>query len=589
MADQVAEVKLKTDIVAVISEHVDLKKAGRNYKGLCPFHNEKTPSFIVTPELQMYKCFGCGVSGDVFTFLEEYEGMEFPEALKFLAERAGVKLAPLSSGSRDDKEKLYSVNRLAMQFYQYILWNHSEGKSPLQYLLEQRGLKEETIKTFNLGYSPNAPLALKGFLIDKKKTDMFLLEKVGIVYKGDHGAFDRFRGRVVFPLFDHRGNVVGFAGRILPGGRSDLAKYINTAETPIYHKSNLLYGIHLTRADIKRAGAAIVVEGELDMISTWQAGIKNVVAIKGSALTEEQINLLSRYTKKVILALDADLAGEKAAQRGIEIAEKGGLEVKVAVLEKYKDPDEAARSDPDYLKKCFKEAKSVWDFLIDSVFLRHKGQTGAQKAAISKEVVPVLSKIADSIVRAHYIHLVAGRLGVPIEAVSEEVGKKVEGSKPPEIVMAEKKAEKKDRAELLEDQLLAIAFSGDPNSLLTEEIAGLLQSKLNQKIARSFEEYLKSKKEYKAQDFFDKLPDELKEHFKDLQLSDIEELGSENRKKQFMLVYQELQAIRIKARLHILANEIGMAEKQKEKNLLKEKEVEFAKLTKELRNFTEKL
>jgi DNA primase len=352
MADQIEEVKGKTDIVSLIGEYIEVKKAGRNYKAICPFHSEKTPSFMISPELQIYKCFGCQAGGDVFVFLKEYEGMEFGEALKFLADRAGVKLERISRGDFSEKEKIIEINNLTSRFYQYLLFNSSFGKIALDYLLKERGLKLATIKEFGLGFSPDSPLGLKKFLIDKKKFDPRDIERAGIGYPKGGYFIDRLRGRVIFPLLDHRGNTVGFAGRVLPGpNEKETAKYINTPETPVYHKGSLLYALNLTRGNIKKKGVAIVVEGELDAISSWQAGIQNVVAIKGSALTEDQVRLVSRFCRKAILCLDSDIAGDSAARRGVITAQEQGLEVKVARLKDFKDPDDAARQNPEEYKK----------------------------------------------------------------------------------------------------------------------------------------------------------------------------------------------------------------------------------------------
>jgi len=252
MADnQVEEVKLKTDIVVIIGERVDLKKAGRNYKTNCPFHGEKSASFMVSPELQIFKCFGCAEGGDVFTFLEKFDGMEFPEALKYLADRAGVKLENKIFGEDTDKNKALEINTQLLKLYNYLLVTHPVGKKALEYLLKDRGLTKETIEEFQLGYSPDDPLIFKKFLIDKKKFDPRDLEKYGIAVVKGPNVYDRFGGRVIFPLYDHRGNPIGFAGRILPWGRPDSAKYINSPETPVYHKSKVLYGLNLTRQNIK--------------------------------------------------------------------------------------------------------------------------------------------------------------------------------------------------------------------------------------------------------------------------------------------------------------------------------------------------
>ncbi|MBU0570021.1 DNA primase, partial [Patescibacteria group bacterium] len=405
----------------------------------------------------------CGEAGDAFTFLQKYEGMDFYEALKFLADRAGVKLKKFKSTQTDQKTKLYEINSLANRFYNYVLLKHALGKFALDYLVKNRGLKLDTIKKFQLGYSPDRPLALKKFLVDKKKIAISDLEKAGIVYARDGRVFDRFRGRVIFPLFDHRGNITGFAGRILPGLEAKkLAKYINTPETEIYHKSRMLYGFDVTKREIKKSGEAVVVEGELDMISSWQIGIKNAVAIKGSALTQEQVKLLSRYAQKLVLAMDSDVAGGMAARRGIEIAEREGLDVNVANLGKFKDPDDMARAKPNELILAINNAVGAWDFIIDFVFSQHKEKGGEKKAKVSREIVPVLASIGDKIVQAHYVKIVAEKLNVPVEAVSQQVFNVYNKSATLPEVEIISKTKQKTRRELLEERLLAVSFAFDP-------------------------------------------------------------------------------------------------------------------------------
>lgn len=369
MSGDVDEVKQKTDIVSIISAHMELKKAGRNFKGLCPFHGEKTPSFIVSPEIQIYKCFGCGESGDVFTFLEKTEGMEFSEALQYLADKAGIKLKKINTKAKSEKEKIYDTNSLALKLYKYILNKHKAGESALNYVIQDRGLIQESIATFNLGYSPQDPKVVANTLVKKKGIKPEDLVYAGIAYQRGGQFFDRFRGRVVFPLFDHRGNVCGFSGRILPGDKTNLAKYINTPDTPAYHKSDMFYGLNITRDYIRKEKSVIIVEGELDVISLWQIGIKNVVAIKGSALTDSQANLIRRFAEKIVFALDSDAAGKEAVSRALQVSEKYDLEVGVSELGKYKDPDEAARSNPEDLKKLLANTIPGWDFLINVVLI----------------------------------------------------------------------------------------------------------------------------------------------------------------------------------------------------------------------------
>lgn len=592
MADQIEEVKQKTDIVSLIGEYIEIKKAGRNYKALCPFHSEKTPSFMISPELQIYKCFGCQNSGDCFGFLKEYEGMEFGEALKFLADRAGVKLERISRTDTSEREKIIDINNLTSRFYQYLLFNSSFGKIALDYLLRERGLKLATIKEFNLGFSPDSPLGLKKFLVDKKKFDPRDIERAGIGYPKGGYFIDRLRGRVIFPLLDHRGNTVGFAGRVLPGpNEKETAKYINTPETPVYHKGSLLYALNLTRGNIKKKNVAIVVEGELDAISSWQAGIKNVVAIKGSALTEDQVRLISRFCKKAILCLDSDIAGDAAARRGVITAQDQGLEVKVARLKDFKDPDDAARKNPEGYKKSLIDAVGIWDFLTDSVFERFDSKSGEGKAKISREVVPVLSLISDKIVQDHYVNLVAKRLEVSSEAVLEQIEKNssfAKAASSPEVA-TEAKTEGKERRELLEERILSLGFRYDPEILLKKSVSDLVKTPLSKRILDEYLSYSSKSAKFNVSEFGMTLPKELFDGFARMVLSEESEINNPDEVPIEMgAVLHELRTLSLKEKLIKLSGQIRELEERGEKEKLAKLKEEFKSLTEKLHSLEEK-
>ena len=589
MADQIEEVKGKTDIVSLIGEYIEVKKAGRNYKAICPFHSEKTPSFMISPELQIYKCFGCQAGGDAFAFLKEYEGMEFGEALKFLADRAGVKLERISRTDTSEKEKIIEINNLTSRFYQYLLFNSSSGKIALDYLLKERGIKLATIKEFGLGFSPDSPLGLKKFLIDKKKFDPRDIERAGIGYPKGGYFIDRLRGRVIFPLLDHRGNTVGFAGRVLPGpNEKETAKYINTPETPVYHKGSLLYALNLTRGNIKKKNVAIVVEGELDAISSWQAGVQNVVAIKGSALTEDQVRLLSRFCKKAILCLDSDIAGDSAARRGVITAQEQGLDVKVARLKDFKDPDDAARQKPEEYKQSLIDAVGIWDFLIDSIFERFDVKTGDGKAKISREVVPVLSLISDKIVQDHYINLVSKRLEVSSEAVMEQLSK--EGKK--EVVKKDIKLtnpERKERRELLEERLLSLGFRYNPEILLKKSVLDLVKTSLSRRILDEYLIYSQRKTKFTVPEFGMALPRELFDGFAWMVLSEELEINSPSEIPIEMgAVLYELKTLFLKEKLTDLSKKVRELEEGGEKERLAKLKEEFKNLAEKLHSLEEK-
>ncbi len=545
---------------------------------------------MISPELQIYKCFGCQAGGDCFAFLKEYEGMEFGEALKFLADRVGVKLQRFTGGDTSEKEKIIEINNLTSRFYQYLLFNSQLGKVALDYLLKERGLKFATIKEFALGFSPDSPIGLKKFLIDKKKFDPRDIEKAGIGYSKGGYFIDRLRGRVIFPLLDHRGNTVGFAGRVLPGpNEKETAKYVNTPETPVYHKSNLLYALNLTRGNIKKKNVAIVVEGELDAISSWQAGIKNVVAIKGSALTEDQVRLISRFCKKAILCLDSDIAGDVAARRGVITAQDQGLEVKVARLKDFKDPDDAARKNPAGYKKSLIGAVGIWDFLIDSVFERFDAKSGEGKAKISREVVPVLSLISDKIVQDHYVNLVAKRLEVSAEAVLEQISKQSRNEndkgKPP---FAQASGGKK-RRELLEERLLSLGFRYNPEILLKKSVSDLVKTPLSKRILDEYLIYSQRKGKFNVSEFGIALPKELFDGFAWMVLSEESEIGSPDEIPiEEGAVLHELRTLSLKEKLAGLSGEIRLLEEKGEKEKLAKAEEEFKNLTEKLHSLEEK-
>ena len=433
MADsQVELVKQKTDIVSIIDSRVKLAKAGRNLKALCPFHGEKTPSFFVSPEMQTFRCFGCGRGGDAFTFLQEYEGMNFPESLEFLAQKAGVTLKrDYRTGEDEKRKRLLEILHLTQEYYHFLLTEHKVGRVALNYL-KKRGITSQLIKVFNLGYAPESWDNLQKFLIAKKSYKGEELEAVGLIIRNQKSEnrnqnvryYDRFRGRVMFPLKDMRGKTLGFSGRLLESHAKE-AKYINSPETILYHKSKMLYGLDVVRSQIKKMDRVVIVEGELDVVSSYKAGIKETVAIKGSALTSEQIELINRLTKNVVLALDADAAGMEATKRGIELADKAELNLTVVEIEGGKDPDDIAQQDPDAWREMIKKADSVYDFLTDRAFKLFDKNTGTGKKQISKELGMMLSKITNLVERDHYVAKVAKRLGVGKEVLEGEVEKLV--------------------------------------------------------------------------------------------------------------------------------------------------------------------
>lgn len=522
----VDEIKSRLNIVDTIGQRVQLKKAGRNLKGLCPFHSEKTPSFIVSPDRQTFHCFGCGKGGDILTFVMEYEHVDFSEALETLAERAGVKLErhPTDTPEAKLKQKILEVNHLASEYYHYLLTKHKVGEASRDYL-KHRGVTDKSIKTFALGYSANNWDGLSSFL-KKKGYDDRLLETAGLIIRGTRGYYDRFRGRVMFTLKDHRGNVVGFSGRVLDPTVKE-AKYINTAETPVYIKGKVLYALDVTKDAIQKANEAILMEGELDVISSFQAGISNVVAIKGSAVTEDHARLLRRFTERLIFALDSDMAGDAAARRGIEIAEKIGFDMRVASMPSGKDPDEAARENPGLLKKSLKDAVPMYDYFLESALSRFDVTDAYGKRKVSDELVPTLSKIDNSIVQGHYVRKLAEALGVTEESVRERINKFQSSGN---ALFVDRRtdpasAPNRSRLERAEVYLTALLLQGKTVDFFEEiasdvSISSFLYPPIK-RILEHLETYIKANRIFLVKDFADSLPDELDPVFDEAFLWDI--------------------------------------------------------------------
>jgi DNA primase len=434
--DQIEEIKRKVEISLVIGEYVELKKSGRNYKGLCPFHGEKTPSFMVNEELKLFKCFGCGASGDVIKFLMDIEGIEFLEALEKLAARVGVKLIRKKGEGRSERMKLFDICSMALEYYNFLLSKHDVGKRARDYLKE-RGVSEKIIETFKLGYSLDGWDGVYKFLCKKKGFDELLVEKAGLIIKGSYGYYDRFRDRVMFPFYDNTGRVVGFSGRVLPSdsvgkpgyvgesGKSydSIAKYINSPETPIYHKSDVLFGLKQAKQFVREKKRVILVEGPMDMISSFAAGIGETVASNGTAVTVEMIKIISRLGESILIALDADDAGYSAIKRTVELAENQDLSIKVVIIEGGKDPDDMARNNPKGWKMAVNKAVPVYEFVMNRAFEKF-GKNGAEAASkVSREVLPFLAKISNKVVLGHWMKKLSIELNVDEASVWEELEK----------------------------------------------------------------------------------------------------------------------------------------------------------------------
>lgn len=408
--ETIDQIRNSTDIVEYIGSFVRLKKRGKDYVGLCPFHNEKTPSFTVSATKQLFYCFGCHRGGDVVKFVMEYDKASYIEALETLAERAGIAITRTEEAyeSASETEKLYSVMSFAARTFYTNLTKTPEGEFALEYF-RKRGFTNQTMTTFGLGYSLRGWDALIA-KAEEEKISVETLEKVGLVRRRDDGTFyDAFRGRAMFPIFNTTGRVIAFGARKLYDDDT-LGKYINSSETPIYHKSKVLYGLSQAKETIRQRDFVVVVEGYADLISVFQAGTKNIVASNGTALTKEQVQLISRYTKNITLVYDADSAGANAMMRGVDLILEGGLDVRIAQLPEGEDPDSfVQKHGGDAFEELLKKAVTFIDFKANEYRRAGKFETPEGRTEAVRGLVQSIAKIPDQLKRAFFIKDVAER------------------------------------------------------------------------------------------------------------------------------------------------------------------------------------
>lgn len=438
---KIDEILAASDIVDVVGKYIHLKKAGRNFKGICPFHSEKTPSLIVSPAKQIFNCFGCHVGGNAFRFLMEYKKISFVEAVQELANELGITIQYEETKSfeqKDELEGLYDLNTAVAKYYLNNLLNTPEGESARKYF-EERKIKQQTIRSFGLGYSLPKRDALFNFL-SEKKLDIENALQLGVIGKGNTGEYyDRFAGRIIFPIFSPNGRVVAFAGRILVPNENT-GKYVNSPESKIYYKSKILYALSFAKDEIRRSESVIVVEGYMDAISLHQKGIKNVVAVSGTALTEEQIQLLSRYTKNVNLIFDADSAGIRASMRSIELLLKQDMNVKIISLPQGEDPDSYVNKfgADDFLN----EVKNGKDFLeYQSMIFKNEGKfdDSTKMSEAIRVIVSQAALIPDELKRTLQIQNVAKKFNLREKLIEKELDK---------ILQSNRKSERRNAVEV---------------------------------------------------------------------------------------------------------------------------------------------
>ncbi len=462
--DNVQEIKNRLNIIDIVGEYVELKKAGRTYKACCPFHKEKTPSFTVSEEKQLFYCFGCGVGGDMFKFIEMQEKVDFSEAMQILADKAGVTLEKNQTGVKKElKDKLREITDEAATFFEQKLKENKEAQN----YFDGRGMEPETISKFRLGYAPDEFHTLHTFLEKKGYSPKEILQSGVASSKDVNGEiYDRFRGRIIFPITSAQGSFVAFGGRIMDKGEP---KYLNSSESPLYKKSSILFGLSQARQSFREKGYAVLVEGYFDVITSHQAGFENTVAPCGTALTEDQVREIRRFTKKIVFAFDADQAGQKATARAIMLAQPLEVELYVAQIPSGKDPDEFIRKNPEKWAEIISHPVPAWEFLKKKA-LDFYGRSATDKRKIVQVLSEYLNSTPSPVERETYINDLSREIGVGSQTINSELktkkpSQKTENTKPQKpkhnleqhilgFVMNNPKWAKNIHVELLDNEIL---------------------------------------------------------------------------------------------------------------------------------------
>ncbi len=458
MQNNTEEIKARVDIIDLVQEYIRLKPAGtNNWRGLCPFHNEKTPSFMVSRDKQIFHCFGCGEGGDIFTFVQKMEGVEFPEALRILAEKAGIKLEHQDPKLTSQKNRLMEACKLASLYWHKILLESRQGQKARDYL-RQRGVKESTIEDFHIGYAPESWDVMTKFLKSRGFSDQEIF-LAGLSVKKERGSdyYDRFRDRVMFPINDMHGSPIGFSGRTL-NPNEKMGKYINTPQTLIYNKSLVIFNLDKAKQEIKKQDLAVIVEGQMDAISVFEAGTKNVIASSGTAFTEDQIRILKRYTNNLAMSFDMDAAGENAAKRGIDLALANEMNVKVIVLPSGKDPDECVKRNPQEWFESLNNAKTVMEYYFEKTFGKYDMASAEGKKSAAKIILPVIARMSNKIEQTHWLQKLADNLGVTENILREAMPGRQKGNsnRPAQPIKAIIRTT--DRKTLIDQRILGIVF-----------------------------------------------------------------------------------------------------------------------------------
>lgn len=616
MDSQIEEIKIKLNIVDVIGSYLKLTKTGVNFRGVCPFHSEKTPSFFVNPGRQMWHCFGCGAGSSMFDFVMKIEGVEFGDALRILANKAGVQLKRENIQLRTERQRLYEICELATKFFEKQLEASAVGREVESYLLK-RGIIKESVKKWRIGYSPDTWNGLSDFLVGKGYAREEVVKAgLAIEKESKKDSYDRFRGRIIFPVFDLNSNPVGFGGRVFKvANEKETAKYINTPQTLLYDKSGVIYGLNNAKLAIRKQNQCVVTEGYTDVIMCHQAGFENTIAASGTALTNQHLTILKRYSENLILAFDMDIAGDSATKRGINLAQEQGFNIKV--IETYlkdSDPADIILKDPASWQKYIGDARSIMDYYFDSAFSSFDKENPQGKKDIAKILLPVIKRLANKIEQSYWIQKLSEKLGIKEEAIQEELSK-VKIDPPPPVppngqdgVGARKSFGTADgqapekRKVLIEDKIISLILKDPINiNLISEERYALFSEKV-----RNFLELIKKIVQDPPPNEFGvganknvSYEEQVEKNFKDMVSGMIQDESSidaefknflaaltlraetdyqEDGQEEFMLCLSELERIESKNKQNQMVKEIEKeTDEQKQKDLMQKFDKEAKK------------
>ena len=594
MLSPAEEVKSRLDVVEIVSSYLKLQQVGANLKGLCPFHHEKTPSFYVSKEKQIWHCFGCSAGGDVFTFVMKIDGVEFPDALRMLADRAGVTIRQEDPRVRSERARMYDTLKAASAFYQEALGREPEGD--VRSYLERRGLAKNTIENFKLGYAPSQTwdalvrhLKFKGFTLDET-------ERAGLALRNDRGdARDRFHNRIMFPVFDIQANVVGFSGRLFDARHTDTAgntppKYVNTPETLLYNKGKLLYGLHAAKDAIRTTGHAVLVEGQMDLVLSHQAGVAQTVATSGTALTPDHVRLLKRHTAQVHTAFDSDAAGQMATRRSVMLLLANDIDVRVIPIEGGKDPADMVCQDSSVWQRAIGEGVPLVDYYMQKALFGRDMHTANEKRSAVDEVLPFIRVLPNPVLQGHYIGRLASAIEMDERHVYEALEKLVrdgDRSRPPEVSAERAIPPARNRWTDIEEFLLAFMLKYPAAArfhahLISENVFTLPHTRA---IFGAFIAAVAPTDSEEQSPLNLAIPEELRAHTDRMHLKaeryadSVEQLNPEH---EIMSFVKELRLRALKERLRSLAKSIQQAADADARHTLL---AQFSEASKDLQNF----